>query len=106
LGFTPTAKLAAQHEAEPRVKERVKYQFQVTKLRNWRTGYQRLLVLYEQDFVTLDPDSLAVTNRWSYNNISSWQALKEGGSGSNQAQVHLPRCSTSRCLDGIVGKPG
>jgi DnaJ family protein C protein 13 len=77
LGFTPTAKLAAQHEAEPRVKERVKYQFQVTKLRNWRTGYQRLLVLYEQDFVTLDPDSLAVTNRWSYNNISSWQALKE-----------------------------
>eukprot|EP00977_Amphora_coffeiformis_P010411 scaffold2433_cov159-Amphora_coffeaeformis.AAC.8 len=79
LGFAPTTKMASEHEQleQKSSKGKIKYQFQVTKLRSWRTGYQRLLVLYEQDFATLDPDTLAVTNRWSYNNISMWQALKE-----------------------------
>ena len=88
LGFQPTAKMAAEHEQQQQQQaagsnsdnpgkhgKATKYQFQVTKLRSWRTGYQRLLVLYEYDFATLDPDTLAVTNQWSYNHLSSWQAV-------------------------------
>lgn len=55
------------------------YRFQVTKLRSWRTGYLRLLVLYPTEFATLDPhsDDLTETNRWPYSALTEWQA-KEG----------------------------
>ena len=42
-------------------------QFHVTKLRSWRTGYPRRLVLYANDFCTLD--GTKETNRWSYGSI-------------------------------------
>ena len=59
------------------------HQFQVTKLRSWRTGYIRLLVLYENEFGTLDPTSttsdgggggstLKETNRWPYSSLTEW----------------------------------
>ena len=55
--------------------ERIVRQFQVTKLRSWRTGYLRLLVLYENEFITLDPDSRKETNRWPYSSLLEWMAL-------------------------------
>lgn len=51
-------------------------QFRVTKLRSWRTGYARILVLYEQDFATLDPDTRKETNRWSYNSLVDYMATE------------------------------
>lgn len=51
-------------------------QFRVTKLRSWRTGYARILVLYEQDFATLDPDTRKETNRWSYNSLIDYMATE------------------------------
>ena len=82
VGFTPTSKLAAQHEKHQQQcqeqKPRPLYQFQVTKLRSWRTGYIRLLVLYEDSFVTLDPnntDTPTETNRWKYTSLTEWLAM-------------------------------
>ena len=79
LGFQPSSKLASEHEATDKKSGpgKIKYQFQVTKLRSWRTGYQRLLVLYEQSFATLDPDTLAVTNQWSYHTLSQWHVEEQ-----------------------------
>ena len=51
------------------------YQFQVTKLRTWRTGYVRLLCLYEDKFCTFDPDTHEVTNTWRYDALSDWLAI-------------------------------
>ncbi len=84
LGFTPSQKMVSQHEKDrqERVSQtRPLYRFQVTKLRSWRTGYTRLLILNAQDFATYDPtnDSLQETNRWPYSAITEWQA-KEGES--------------------------
>jgi len=74
LGFSPTPRMIQQHEKRELIpSERPLYQFQVTKLRNWRTGYLRLLVLYPHDFATLDPNSEDETNRWPYNALTDWQ---------------------------------
>lgn len=80
VGFTPTEKMIAKHEKylnDHQQRPRPLYQFQVTKLRSWRTGYVRLLALYEDSFVTLDPtsDSPVETNRWKYTSLSEWLAL-------------------------------
>jgi len=80
LGFTPTPKMVAQHEKQQQTahtNERPLYQFQVTKLRSWRTGYVRLLALYEKSFATLDPsiETPTETNRWSYSSLTEWLAL-------------------------------
>ena len=45
------------------------------KLRAWRTGYSRVLSLHPQKFVTLDPDTLKVTNSWTYSALRQWMAL-------------------------------
>ena len=77
MGFTPTPAMVKRHEqhhkAEP---PRPLYQFQVTKLRTWRTGYVRLLCLYPTTFCTIDPDySHQVTNTWSFTNFTDWLAI-------------------------------
>lgn len=74
LGFTPTAAMVKSHEQTATI-DRPLYQFQVTKLRSWRTGYVRLLSLYHDKFCTFDPDSHQVTNTWSYPSISEWMAM-------------------------------
>jgi hypothetical protein len=80
VGFTPTARMAAQHEEHLQdftQGHRPLYQFQVTKLRSWRTGYVRILALYKDYFCTLDPvsDTLSETNRWEYAALTEWLAL-------------------------------
>jgi hypothetical protein len=81
IGFVPTAKMAAQHEEHlqdfANQGHRPLYQFQVTKLRSWRTGYVRILALYKDYFCTLDPvsDTLTETNRWEYSSLTEWLAL-------------------------------
>lgn len=81
LGFTPTARMAAQHEEHlpdfASQDSRPVFQFQVTKLRSWRTGYVRILALYKDYFCTLDPTSnlLQETNRWEYSALTEWLAL-------------------------------
>ena len=74
IGFTPTPAMVKTHEDMQRV-ERPLFQFQVTKLRSWRTGYVRLLALYENRFCTIDPDTHQVTNTWHYETLSEWLAL-------------------------------
>ena len=82
LGFTPTSRMAQQHEknnqaAAAQQQLRPRFQFQVTKLRSWRTGYARLLALYETEFATLDPTTSekTETNRWPYSALTDWQAV-------------------------------
>jgi hypothetical protein len=81
VGFSPTARMAAQHEEHlpDFYADRPMYQFQVTKLRSWRTGYVRILALYKDYFCTLDPASdvstLSETNRWEYSALTEWLAL-------------------------------
>ena len=74
LGFTPTAAMAQRHEDE-HIGKRPKFQFQVTKLRTWRTGYVRLLCLYEDHFSTFCPDTHQVTNTWNYDTLSDYVAV-------------------------------
>lgn len=57
------------------INRRPLYQFQVTKLRTWRTGYIRILSLYHDHFTTFDPDAHQVTNSWSYKHLSDWMAI-------------------------------
>jgi hypothetical protein len=45
LGFKPTAAMSLRHEDTLVSGKRPLYQFQITKLRTWRTGYTRLLCL-------------------------------------------------------------
>jgi hypothetical protein len=63
------------HEENISSVDRPYFQFQVTKLRSWRTGYVRLLSLYENRFCTFDPDSHQVTNTWSYAALTDWMAM-------------------------------
>lgn len=74
LGFTPTVAMAKSH-ADASTVARPLYQFQVTKLRSWRTGYVRLLSLYQDRFCTFDPDSHEITNSWQYPALSDWLAI-------------------------------
>jgi DnaJ family protein C protein 13 len=84
LGFTPTPAMIKAHQQEQSnmvpqndvmmEQRRPLYQFQVTKLRSWRTGYVRLLVLEKELFCTYDPDSHQVTNTWSYAALTDWMA--------------------------------
>jgi len=50
---------------------RPRARFVVTKLRSWRTGYQRILCLYDSHFTTLDPEShFRETNSFAYRDIA------------------------------------
>jgi hypothetical protein len=83
LGFTPSKGLVKKHEAiqqaqieHPSLSQaRPLYSFQVTKLRSWRTGYFRLLRLYQDHFCTLDPETHQVTNTWPYSALTDWLAI-------------------------------
>jgi hypothetical protein len=78
IGFLPTPALVKKHQEDkgPSIgSPRPLYQFQVTKLRSWRTGYVRLLCLYQDKFVTIDPDSHEVTNTWPFAILSDWLAI-------------------------------
>lgn len=74
LGFSLSDKLVVAHEATETMGPCVA-QFQVTKLRTWRTGYQRLLVLYDEDFATFD--GTTETNRWRYQMLTEWAVITE-----------------------------
>jgi DNAJ protein RME-8 N-terminal len=103
---TVTVTAAASSSSSSYVKKRhlhrrPLFQFQVTKLRSWRTGYTRLLVLYEKEFVTLDPAGSTAeaaiivsggggggsggdyapqptqTNAWPYASLLDWLALPD-----------------------------
>ncbi|GKY91883.1 hypothetical protein MPSEU_000159900 [Mayamaea pseudoterrestris] len=86
FGFNVTEKLAQQHHqamqqrratssSDNQQQQRPHYQYQVTKLRSWRTGYTRIFALHSDAFVTLDPDSYVETNRWPYRILTDWLAL-------------------------------
>jgi hypothetical protein len=80
LGFKPTVAMMKNHEGQILESILPIHQFQVTKLRSWRTGYLRLLRVYEDRFCTLDPDSHRVTNTWYYEALTEWKAsTKEDG---------------------------
>lgn len=76
--------LSQRTKSKPR-RQRPLAQFPVTKLRSWRTGYVRWLVLYEKDFGTIDPTTATgdnassmerkETNRWPYSALSEWMAV-------------------------------
>jgi hypothetical protein len=67
-----------QHQQQQSIpgSSKILCQFRVTKLRSWRTGYARILVLYERDFATLDPDTRKETNRWSYGSLTDYMAVE------------------------------
>ena len=48
--------------------------FLVTKVRNWRAGYSRILSLHKTYFTTLDPDSHEITNLWHYSHVKQYMA--------------------------------
>lgn len=75
LGFQPSAAMAQRHEEALVSGKRPRFQFQVTKLRSWRTGYVRLLCLYNDHFSTFDPDSHQVTNTWNYDALKDYCAM-------------------------------
>eukprot|EP00536_Pseudo-nitzschia_multiseries_P012252 jgi/Psemu1/208098/e_gw1.458.47.1 len=77
LGFKPTAAMAQLHEDALVSGKRPLYQFQITKLRTWRTGYTRLLCLYDDHFSTVDPDSHQVTNTWNYGQLTDFIAIEK-----------------------------
>jgi DnaJ family protein C protein 13 len=83
LGFTPTAAMVQRHEDALVSSKRPLFQFQVTKLRNWRTGYVRLLCLYDDHVSTVDPDTHNPTNTWQYS------ALADFGSVPDKDQILL-----------------
>ena len=83
FGFTPTAAMVQRHEDALVSSKRPLYQFQVTKLRNWRTGYVRLLCFYDDHIATIDPDTHNPTNTWNY------ASLVDFGSVPDKDQVLL-----------------
>jgi hypothetical protein len=122
IGFTPSTKLVAQHELQRQLlqhptnsslssllpspaanhRNRPKYQFHVTKLRSWRTGYCRILALYEDSFATFDPaePSNKETNRWPYSSLVEWMALpNEDGAMLLQVDKDKLKLSTHMSSD-------
>jgi hypothetical protein len=77
IGFKPTAAMAQRHEDAFVSGKRPLFQFQVTKLRTWRTGYTRLLCLYDDHFSTVDPDSTQITNTWNYSLLTDFMAVEK-----------------------------
>ncbi|EEC47802.1 predicted protein [Phaeodactylum tricornutum CCAP 1055/1] len=81
LGFTPSTRMVASHEkareANTAAEAPFQCQFQVTKLRSWRTGYLRVLRLYDNEFATLDvsKEPPTETNRWRYHSLTEWLAV-------------------------------
>ena len=45
--------------------------YQCTKVRSWRSCYQRIFCLHSGNFVTVDPANFQVTNSWSYKDLVS-----------------------------------
>jgi DNAJ protein RME-8 N-terminal len=125
VGFTPSAKLAAQHANAAAAaanaggalsaEHHPKHQFHVTKLRSWRTGYCRILVLYEDCFATVDPASGnedgkgrgRETNRWPYSSLVEWMALpNEEDALLLQIDKEKLKLSTSAHSSGSSGGSG
>ena len=77
FGFVPSNAMIKRHEDAHVSSKRPLYQFQVTKLRTWRTGYVRLLCLYDDHFATFDPDSHQVTNTWKYEMMTDYIAVEK-----------------------------
>mmetsp|Transcript_6988 Transcript_6988/g.16332 ORF Transcript_6988/g.16332 Transcript_6988/m.16332 type:complete len:3227 (-) Transcript_6988:18-9698(-) len=77
LGFQPSASMAQKHEDAFVSGKRPLFQFQVTKLRSWRTGYVRLLCLYDDHFATFDPDSHQITNTWNYDTLRDYMSVEK-----------------------------
>ncbi len=50
--------------------------FLVTKLRNWRTGYERILSLHQSYFTTVDPETNEITNLWKYTQVKQCLPLQ------------------------------
>lgn len=55
--------------------EPCKAKYQVTKLRSWRVGYNRIVSFHSTYFTTLDPESHEITNLWYYNQVRHYMAL-------------------------------
>lgn len=49
--------------------------YYLTKLRNWRTGYDRILSLHNTYFTTLDPETNEITNIWKYTQVKQYALL-------------------------------
>ncbi len=49
--------------------------YYLTKLRNWRTGYDRILSLHNTYFTTLDPETNEITNIWKYTQVKQYAIL-------------------------------
>eukprot|EP00934_Nitzschia_sp_Nitz4_P000945 Nitzschia sp. Nitz4//scaffold10_size219509//158366//167608//NITZ4_001449-RA/size219509-augustus-gene-0.252-mRNA-1//1//CDS//3329532983//945//frame0 len=77
FGFTPTAAMAQRHEDALVSSKRPRFQFQVTKLRNWRTGYIRLLCFYDDHVSTMNPDTHQPTNTWNYSQLVDFGTEQE-----------------------------
>lgn len=77
LGFTPTAAMVQRHEDALITSKRPLFQFQVTKLRNWRTGYVRLLCFYDDHVATIDPDTHNPTNTWRYSTLADFGSVPD-----------------------------
>lgn len=77
FGFTPTAAMVQRHEDALVSSKRPLYQFQVTKLRNWRTGYVRLLNFFEDHISTIDPDTHNPTNTWNYTSLVDFGSVPD-----------------------------
>jgi len=69
--------MVQRHEDALVSSRRPLYQFQVTKLRNWRTGYLRLLCFYDDHVSTIDPDTHNSTNTWNYPNLVDFSSVPD-----------------------------
>jgi hypothetical protein len=49
--------------------------FLIMKLRNWRTGYERILSLHNSYFTTIDPETYEITNMWKYTQVKQYMSL-------------------------------
>lgn len=74
-------------------------QFHVTKLRSWRTGYPRRLVLYPHEFGTLDASTGKETNRWRYSSIQDAMVVVEKKQSSAAPAATQPQAPQAILLD-------
>lgn len=110
VGFSVTPQMALEHERQtmPRAPPAL-FRCPVTKLRSWRTGYPRILVLYKDSMATLHPDTLQVTNQWNYNSLSEWRFDKQTlrlhfGTDELHLGCHVPSIVLSHILECRSGR--
>ena len=70
-GVEANANLNTPFTPEPRTGGK----YLVTKLRSWRTGYERILSFHQTYFTTLDPETNEITNMWKYIHVNSYSSL-------------------------------